>query len=276
MGRKILVLDDDRTFSMLIEDVLKKNGFEVTVEADGIQGLARARTDAPDLIILDVLMPGMTGYDFLQNLRRIDDRMKVVPVIVMSSRRSMKDFFASWDVAFFMPKPFHPNELLSRVEFALGPDSGKEAAAPASRAETVLMKPLEASKKKALWVGYDEALTQMALRELAARDFEVYASTRDDRALEEAAGCQPDVIFCQYHKIKGILNAPDLHKKLKAREATRNSLFVLLCSQDMEADAVRAFAPVVLTDLGPAMSYSDPHDAYKKLVKFISKPLPFR
>lgn len=273
MARKILVIDDDRTFTMLIEEILSAKGYDVITESDGVQGLSRARSESPDLILLDVLMPGMTGYDFLQSLRKIDDRMKAVPVIVMSSRRSMKEFFASWDVAFFLIKPFHPNELAARVEFALGlePAEGKASAG----VPDLSPRPAE-KKRKALWVGYDEALQEMAIRELAARDFEVYTAANDIRAFEDSVHSQPNVIFCQFHKVKGIMNAAQLFQKLRARDVTQGIPFVLVCHQDLEQEAVKAFDPVPLSQLSAVILYTDSHDAYKKLLKFISAPLPLR
>ena len=73
MPKKILVIDDEPKIVEICQDYLKAAGFEVVSAGDGLKGLAAARREKPDLIVLDLMMPGMDGLDVCRNLRRVQD-----------------------------------------------------------------------------------------------------------------------------------------------------------------------------------------------------------
>ncbi|HTL47094.1 MAG TPA: response regulator [Verrucomicrobiae bacterium] len=264
MKKQILVIDDDRTFSMLIEEILSQKGYGVSVETDGVHGLKRAQTEHPDLIIVDVLMPAMTGYDFVQAVRKSDSALRIVPIIVVSSRKTMKEYFKSWEVAFFLSKPFHPNELVSKVEFAL---LGPETVVPDDQGG---IKFVETKEKKALWVGYDDVIHASVSKDLAALGYRVYSAHREDKGLEEAIQVHPDVIVCQFHKIKGILNATKFYQDIQGRDALKDVPFVLVCPADMEGDAKKVFTEAEIARFSDFVPYTSSHDVHKRLTKLIS------
>ncbi|MCB9799581.1 MAG: response regulator [Candidatus Omnitrophica bacterium] len=116
-GKKILVIDDEAEICDLFGGWLSYLGFEVLTARDGDDGLWKAKSQKPDLIITDAMMPGHTGYEIIERLRSQSDRMRDVPIIMMSGRPSMSDF---QHLAFgFISKPFDPKAMLRLIEKAL-------------------------------------------------------------------------------------------------------------------------------------------------------------
>jgi len=83
-NNRVLLIDDDLAFSEMLTEILKDEGLEVLVEHDGVQGLSRALTEHPDLIMCDVMMPGMTGVALLEKVRA-DAWGASVPVILLTN-----------------------------------------------------------------------------------------------------------------------------------------------------------------------------------------------
>src|SRR5262245_57950093 len=116
---KILVVDDVPENVRLLEAVLAPRGYEVVTANDGIEALDRIEAEQPDLILLDVMMPGLDGYGVCTHLRENDDTA-VLPVIMVTSsigQEKTKAIEAGADD--FIPKPFNHDELLTRVRSLL-------------------------------------------------------------------------------------------------------------------------------------------------------------
>jgi len=113
---KILVVDDEPSITNLVSAYLKPEGFEVFTASDGNAGLKAARAFKPDLIILDVMLPGMDGIELLSRLRRESD----VYVIMLTARTEETDKIVGLSVGAddYVTKPFSPRELVARVKAA--------------------------------------------------------------------------------------------------------------------------------------------------------------
>ena len=114
---KILVVDDEPSITKLVSAYLKPEGYEVYTAADGNAGLKAARSFKPDLIILDVMLPGLDGIELLSRLRRESD----VYVIMLTARTEEMDKIVGLTVGAddYVTKPFSPRELVARVKAAL-------------------------------------------------------------------------------------------------------------------------------------------------------------
>lgn len=114
---KILVIDDEPSITNLVSAYLKPEGYEVFTAADGNSGLKAARAFKPDLIILDLMLPGIDGIELLSRLRRESD----VYVIMLTARTEETDKIVGLSVGAddFVTKPFSPRELVARVKAAL-------------------------------------------------------------------------------------------------------------------------------------------------------------
>lgn len=116
----ILVIDDDEIVARSVDLSLRRSGFQVSVANTGVAGLKKARRAIPDLIILDILMPGMDGYAVCRRLRA-DPLLKAVPVLFLTARGKDEDkiegFRAGADD--YLTKPFNIDELILRVKAIL-------------------------------------------------------------------------------------------------------------------------------------------------------------
>ena len=117
MIHKILVVDDEPGILNLVSSYLKAEGYEVLTASDGTSGLKSARAFKPDLIVLDVMLPGMDGIELLSRLRRESD----VYVILLTARTEEMDKVIGLTVGAddYVTKPFSPRELVARVKAAL-------------------------------------------------------------------------------------------------------------------------------------------------------------
>ena len=115
MSKKVLVIDDDRTLSKLVQGTLSLKGYQVTIAYDGEEGLEKLRQEKPDLIVLDVHMPKVNGYAFLLEAKEIVD-LKTIPVIVLTAKEGMEEIFKTEGVREYLVKPFDPEKLLQVVE----------------------------------------------------------------------------------------------------------------------------------------------------------------
>ena len=114
---KILIIDDEPSITNLVSAYLKPEGYDVYIAADGNAGLKAARAFKPDLIILDVMLPGMDGIELLSRLRRESE----VYVLMLTARTEETDKIVGLSVGAddYVTKPFSPRELVARVKAAL-------------------------------------------------------------------------------------------------------------------------------------------------------------
>ena len=114
---KILVIDDEPSITNLVSAYLKPEGYEVFTASDGNAGLKAARTFKPDLVILDVMLPGMDGIELLSRLRRESE----VYVLMLTARTEETDKIVGLSVGAddYVTKPFSPRELVARIKAAL-------------------------------------------------------------------------------------------------------------------------------------------------------------
>ena len=114
---KILVIDDEPSIVNLVSAYLKPEGYEVFTASDGASGLKAARVFKPDLVILDIMLPGMDGLELLSRLRRESE----VYVILLTARTEETDKIVGLSVGAddYVTKPFSPRELTARVKAAL-------------------------------------------------------------------------------------------------------------------------------------------------------------
>lgn len=117
MNELILVVDDEKQIVKLARDYLERASFRVLTAGDGVTGLAAARRERPDLIVLDLALPGMDGLDVCRALRRESD----VPIIMLTARVEETDRLIGLELGAddYITKPFSPRELVARVRTVL-------------------------------------------------------------------------------------------------------------------------------------------------------------
>ena len=127
MLEKILLIDDDAELCEMLSEYLRKEGFEVESVQHGTRGLERARSGEHEMIILDVMLPGMNGFDLLRELRTTAD----VPVLLLTARGDELDRIVGLEIGAddYLPKPFNARELLARIR-AIGRRKARTANSP--------------------------------------------------------------------------------------------------------------------------------------------------
>jgi two-component system alkaline phosphatase synthesis response regulator PhoP len=115
--KTILVVDDELKITRLLRDYLQQAGFRVVTSSDGPGALASARTERPDLIVLDLGLPGLDGLDVTRTLRKSSD----VPIIMLTARAEEADRIVGLELGAddYLVKPFSPKELVARVRAVL-------------------------------------------------------------------------------------------------------------------------------------------------------------
>jgi len=117
--KKILVVDDDKAVIKTLTGLLTNKGYTVLTAMDGLEGMVQVRKNTPDLIILDIMMPEINGYDVCSNLK-FDERFKHVPIIVLTSReRELDPRIGQLMGIDYLHKPIDSKLLLEKVQTAL-------------------------------------------------------------------------------------------------------------------------------------------------------------
>lgn len=121
MGKRILVVDDDPTSLKLLDLILNKEGYQVMTASNGLEALRKARLEAPDLLILDVMLPGFDGFEICHRLRT-EPATATTPIMMLSSKQQKSDQDAASKVGAnaFLAKPVDRTALLTKVAELLG------------------------------------------------------------------------------------------------------------------------------------------------------------
>jgi len=124
----VLVVDDDPVILKLLEVNFEMEGFEVVRAADGFEGLERAREVLPDIVVLDVMMPRMTGYEVAKALKEGTDTAHI-PIIFVTARAQSNDVERGMELGVddYVTKPFDPLDLIARVNTLLARAAEPEA-----------------------------------------------------------------------------------------------------------------------------------------------------
>jgi len=114
--RKILVVDDERHIVRLIQVNLERAGYAVLTAFDGKEALKKVESDKPDLVVLDVMMPHMDGFEVLKRLQA-NAATRTIPVVMLTAKAQDVDVFRGWSsgVSAYLTKPFNPLELLTFI-----------------------------------------------------------------------------------------------------------------------------------------------------------------
>ena len=117
MSSCILVVDDDVALAEMIGIVLENEGYSVVFCSDGSQALSQFQEHNPDLVLLDVMLPGMDGFDVCRAIRRVSD----APIVMLTARSDTSDVVTGLEAGAddYVPKPFKPTELVARVRARL-------------------------------------------------------------------------------------------------------------------------------------------------------------
>src|SRR5512138_1460542 len=128
MSEKILIIDDDLDTLRLVGLMLQRQGYQISAATNGQQGLEKAFEEDPDLILLDIMMPDMDGYEVTRRLRQNPATAKT-PILMFTAKTQLDDKVVGFEVGAddYLTKPTHPSELQARVKNLLGRAEEKKA-----------------------------------------------------------------------------------------------------------------------------------------------------
>ena len=158
----ILVIDDERDLIELVRYNLDKEGFDVLAASDGTSGLEIATKHKPDLVVLDLMMPGMDGLDVCRRMRA-DDRTRRIPVIMLTAKAGETDRIVGLEMGAddYVTKPFSPRELVARVKAVLRRTSDQQEPAELIRRGDLA---IDAKRHEVTYAGQPVALTATEFR----------------------------------------------------------------------------------------------------------------
>jgi len=128
MSSKVLVVDDEPTVREVVVGYLRRDGHDVSEAPDGTKALELLDAEPPDLVVLDMMLPGVNGLDVLRRVRAVSD----IPVIMLTARAEESDRVSGLELGAddYVVKPFSPRELAARVNGVLRRTSGRQTASP--------------------------------------------------------------------------------------------------------------------------------------------------
>jgi CheY-like chemotaxis protein len=181
--RRILLVDDDTSLLVTLGDFLKFEGYEVVGANSGEQALERMQTFDPDLIVLDMSMPGMGGIGFLRHITTPEGKMSH-PVLVLTARSNMAEFFANVNVDGFIAKPCNPQDLLMEVSRIIFLRRGEESES----------KPKQHKRYKVVLGEDDEGVAHRLTAGFVGEGYLVDRVSRGPEVVERSLMERPDVI----------------------------------------------------------------------------------
>ncbi len=222
MPKKILIIEDNNLLGELLMSTLKKHQYEVLWSTDGAHGLEKIRESKPDLVLLDIGMPTMNGYEILE-AKAGDPELKDIPVIIISNSgepveinrllsKGVKDYLVKVQLT--------PEEVLEKVknqfarEKAMGP-------APASGS---------LSGKKILWAEDDKFLIDLIARKLLHEGSTLITSTKGSEVVAMAEKEQPDIIMLDI--LMPDMDGLEVLSALKSNEAVKHIPVIMFSNLD--------------------------------------------
>ena len=128
-SKTVLMVDDEANARKVAKLILEREGYRTLTASNGEEGLVLAKVEQPDVILLDVMMPKMSGYDMLKRLREDQDTQQI-PVIIVTARGTEHDIATSFKLGavFHLQKPYETKDLLQKLQVAMRlPDTGETA-----------------------------------------------------------------------------------------------------------------------------------------------------
>ncbi len=137
---RLLMIEDDARLAHMVQEYLGQSGFEVTHAPDGEHGLAQLPSVQPDLVILDLMMPGIDGLEVCRRIRALPNDLARVPVLMLTAKGDPMDRIIGLELGAddYLPKPFEPRELLARVRAVLRRRAENGASSASARSTPVL------------------------------------------------------------------------------------------------------------------------------------------
>jgi signal transduction histidine kinase/CheY-like chemotaxis protein len=207
----VLVIEDDPGAVRLLREYLEADGYEVVVAVDGVAGIEAARQYAPAAILLDVLLPGIDGWEVLRRLKA-DEELRGVPVVVITVVDERNVAMSLGAVDYFL-KPVRPHELLARL------------------AQYTFTTKVKQRRVPVLTVDDDPAARELVASALRAEGFDVVAAASGEEALRLAEEDPPELVICDL--VMPDMDGYEVVNRLHANDATKDATILIVTGHDL-------------------------------------------
>ncbi len=247
MKKKVLVVDDEPFFIEVFTRKLSDANFEVCSARNGTEAVGKAKSEKPDLIIMDVMMPGMSGFDATQIIRN-DRATEDIPIIIFTARGTFRDFFAGIRGIEVLTKTVGIDAVVARVEAIIGKTP-----------------PSAADLKRAVLLGVDDIALGKVQSLLKSFKYEVFQALNEDEAIQMAQKLKPTLIVCQVWEDSTVLDAPKIAQALAKIPAVAKTPFYVYCKEALSVEAMKHFP------MENILPYKESSELLKKLEVVLQK-----
>lgn len=229
MSKKILIIEDDVFLGDVLIEKFKTEGFDSVLSRDGAEGLQKIRDLKPDLVLLDIILPSMNGYEILEAKQK-DPSIVKIPVIIISNSGQPVEISRALELGikdYFIKAQFDPDEVMSKVKNFLSKEEPGDVATLDSKDKSL-------AGKKVFWVEDDSFLSDIITRKMAAENAILIHANNAEEALSLLSSESPDIIILDV-LLPGV-NGFELLEKIKADQKLINIPVILLSNLGQESD----------------------------------------
>ena len=230
--KKILIIEDDTFLGDVLSQKLRNEGFNVMLARDGVEGYEAIKSFHPDLVLLDIILPNMNGYEILEAKQK-DKNLTQIPVIVISNSGQPVEINRALTLGvkdYLVKAQFDPEEVLIKVRSQLG--NGLENPVSATPAKRGASENLEG--KKVLWVEDDQFLNDIIARKLSMTKCTFFHATEGEEAFRIINKEMPDVIMLDI--LLSGMSGFEILRKIKTDPKIKHIPVILLSNLGQEAD----------------------------------------
>ena len=255
---KILIIEDESGIVRVISHVLKDEGYEVLSAGDGVKGINMLDQDKPDLLILDMNLPKKGGLSVYHHIANTLDGSPRLPVLVITGRSELEDFFRDVKVDGFMVKPFKIYDLVAQVNSIFEKRYGKKADSAAAEA---------ASKKRIFLVESDDSVFDAATPAFVNGGYELVRIKDIQQLLQKAGDEKPRAIFMKLES--GQLMGPESMMISRLQQAPQCSGIpvFLYAAAETQIDSSKIEQFRAMKGVSEFVVYNSPHELLKVLEK---------
>ena len=238
--KKVLIIEDDVFLGDVLMEKFKTESIDAYLSRDGKEGLAKIREIKPDLVLLDIILPSMNGYEILE-AKQVDPDIAKIPVIIISNSGQPVEINRALTLGvkdYFIKAQFDPEEVMVKVRTFLSKDNisgGGDASSPEAKLAS-----LSIAGRKIMWVEDDSFLSDIIARKLAAEKCTLVHAGDAEKALSLVETETPDIILLDI-LLPGI-NGFELLEKLKANPKVKDIPVILLSNLGQQSDMDRGKA----------------------------------
>lgn len=252
--KSILIIDDESALCQLMKMYLEKSGdYHVDTATSGLSGVKKATEKNYDALVVDVLMPDISGYETVKRIRGLGGSKSQIPVVAISARPSMKEIFHMAEIHAFLGKPFQMEQLKGILDSLCQTDSQ-----PVKKTEAVEEAPAH-GPKKVLVAGMEKFMISKIQSYLEQLGFQVIVNYDESDTVSIAAQNRPALILYQFWEEADKFNASHLLTQTQSNPGTQNIPCLVFCAKNVEFEAAKELPKDKL------LTYQDSRDLLSKL-----------